>query len=64
MLLNKTLIIIKQKIVDIPLINKYIQDKQIKKNALRMYNDAIGHGSFGRFKLTKPEFEEIWEFLK
>lgn len=64
MLLNQTLVIIKKKIVDIPLIVKYIQDNKRIDDAFKLYNDAIGHRSFGRFKLTKPEFEEMWRYLK
>jgi len=64
MLLNKTLLIIKQKVVDIPLIHKYIQNKFTKKDALRMYNDTVGHKSFGRHKLTLIEFDNMWEYLK
>ena len=64
MLLNKTLLIIKNKVVDIPLIVKHIKDGRYMDDAFRLYNDSIGHGSFGRFKLTKLEFEEMWRYLK
>lgn len=64
MLLNKTLVIIKNKVVDIPLIVKHIKDGRYIDDAFRLYNDAVGHGSFGRSKLTKCEFENMWGYLK
>ena len=64
MLLNRLLIILKFKVVDIPLINKYINEGRSRKDAQRMYNDAVNHGSFGRQKLNEKDFLEIWNYLK
>ena len=64
MLLNRTLITIKKKVVDIPLIVKYIMEGRYIDDAFRMYNDAIRHGTFRRLKITLSEFKDIWEYLK
>lgn len=64
MLLNRLLVILKFKVVDIPLIKKYIKEGRSQQEALRMYNDVVNHNTYGRLKLNDKDFSEIWEYLK
>ena len=64
MLLNRILIILKFKVVDIPLIIKYINEGKSYKQAMLLYNDAVRHGTFGRSKLNEKDFNEVWSYLK
>lgn len=64
MLLNPLLILIKRKVVDIPLINKYIKEGRTIEDGLRMYNDVVGHNSYGRQKLSMKDLKLVWEYLK
>ena len=64
MLLNQILIIIKKRIVDIPLVAKYIKENRSQQEALSLYNKTVSRYSFGRSKLTEYEFNEVWRYLK
>ena len=64
MLLNRLLVILKYKVVDIPLIKKYIREGRTQQEALRMYNDVVNHNTYGRLKMNHKDFNEVWEYLQ